>query len=169
VYEYKDNYKDALIVNRLNSGRLSVLDGALVDGAQIIWVRHSEWEKNRPQRWTINKVGQEGGYHIAHIERSDNHGGTLRMALDADKPQVDSSRVKLKTPNDSDLQKWMFRADYGAESILHELVPYVDNALAMTVQGFEGNWGHIILSRMFSSADRLWYFDDASYKKTIPS
>jgi hypothetical protein len=167
MYDFKDNYQDALIINRLNGSRLSVRDGSVREGAQVIEVRSSGYDKEKydyPQRWNIKKVGEEGGHNIVHIEISDGKGNTFRLDAGTDKPSHidENDKLFIKKPDDhSDRQKWKLWVDFSAVSILHQLAPKVDPTRAITLQNNFGNpWDEVVLSRSLSSADRLWYFND---------
>lgn len=162
-------YKDTLIVNRLNGGRLTVKDGALVDGGHIIVVRYSKWDKSHPQRWTVKKVGEENGWDIVAIEQSDDKGNTFRVDVGSNDPEAgEGSFVRIKKADDSDRQKWWFGKDRGGTG-MEKLIPYVDSNLSMTVRRFGEDWEYVVLEKFFSSVDRLWYFNDRDYKEEIPN
>lgn len=163
MLEYKDDYKNALIINRLNGGRITTNTGSLAEGVEIHIARSSVYDKDYPQRWNIQKVGEKANYHVVRIEQSDNNGNTFCLDAGTDKPQADQSVVMLKKADGSDRQKWLLWVDFAAESILHQLAPLVDGSLVMTAQGnFGGAWDRVVLSRTLSSVDRLWYFNEGA-------
>lgn len=86
LLEYRDEYEDALIVNRLNGGRITVYGGSLADGAHITIARSSVYDQNYPQRWDIKKVGEAGGYNIVCIEKSDDSGNAFCIDVGSDEP-----------------------------------------------------------------------------------
>lgn len=154
-------YQDALIINRLNGGRLSVRGGSLADGAQAIVVRYSTYDKSYPQRWNTVKVGEDDhGNDIVRIEKS-NESGTFCMDVGSDSPEAAAnSYVRVKEADGSDRQKWRIWEDVAVEGSLVKLVSHVDTTVEMCVQDYGGDWDLVVLNRQLSSVDRLWYFND---------
>ncbi|GAB2746027.1 hypothetical protein GCM10027174_19900 [Salinifilum aidingensis] len=162
-------YQDALVLNRLNGGRLSVYGGGLADGRSIIVTRYSNWDTTRPQRWNTVKVGEdEYGNDIIHIEQSDDN-ETFRVDVGNDDPDADGNHALLKQANDSDRQKWRVWRDVAGEGHLVKLCSHVDTSVVLCVQDYGGTWDYVVRNREISSADRLWYFNDRAHKDIIPN
>ncbi|GAB3284411.1 hypothetical protein GCM10027563_16240 [Parasphingorhabdus pacifica] len=162
-------HEDALVLNRLNGGRLSVRDGSLVDGKHIIVTRYSAYDETYPQRWNTVKVGEDAyGRDIIHIEQSDEN-GTFRVDVGSDDPKADATPVLLKKADESDRQKWHVWNDVAGEGRLVKLCSHVDTSVVMCVYDYGGYWDLVVRNREISSVDRLWYFNERAHKDIIPN
>lgn len=158
--------EDTLLVNRLNSGRLCAWDG-VKDGSRVICVRYADYDKDKPQRWTTRKVGDDKGYPVMTIEISD---GDTVFCIDADDAEINrGSKLRIREKDNSDRQKWYFRTDWITNEKLFNPVPYLNWGAGMSLRdSFDHHWDEVVLDRSFSATSQLFYLNSSHYHESIP-
>lgn len=160
----------ALLINRLNGSRLAAANTSLQDGLHVVAVRYTRHDQN-PQRWTCTKLGEENQWTVVRFEITD---GSNTFCLDSgESPEIGYTGddwLRIKTPDDSDRQKWLIREDWAETKHVFNIAPYLNTSCGVSLKDNFGNLSHdeVVLARNFSSLNQLWYWNGAHYKDEIP-